>query len=75
MLKEDININAWTVWVLLSRRGKLSINELCELTNSNNSFIFLTLGWLFKGNAVSFFVEDDTLYAELNSPMPDLEYQ
>ena len=75
MLKEDIGINAWTVWTLLSSKGKLSVKELCELTNSNDSFIFMTLGWLFKGNAVSFFIENDTLYAEMNNPFPEVYTQ
>jgi len=70
MLKEDVGINAWTVWLLLSRNGRLSINEICQMIDCNDSFVFLTLGWLLKGNIVSFSVEsDDVLYVELNNPL------
>ena len=68
MLKEDIGINAWTVWLLLSRNGSLTIKEICEMTDCNDSLVFLTLGWLLKDNIVCFLIEDDnTLYVQLTS--------
>ncbi len=66
MLKEDVGISAWTIWVLLSRNGKLSIQEICEMTDCSDSFVFLTLGWLFRENIVCFFIENNTLYTELS---------
>lgn len=66
MLKQDVGMNAWTIWLLLSRNGKMSVNEICEVTECNDSFIYLTLGWLYKQDVVSFVTDGDTLYTELN---------
>jgi hypothetical protein len=68
MLKQDVGMNAWTIWLLLSRNGKMSVDEICNVTECNDSFIYLTLGWLYKQDVISFSVEGDMLYTELNHP-------
>ncbi|NDW19723.1 hypothetical protein D0T53_12495 [Dysgonomonas sp. 216] len=65
MLKQDIELNAWTIWVLLSRNGKLNIKELSEQTNCSEAFIYMTLGWMLKNNAITLSLDNEILYTQL----------
>lgn len=65
MLKNDIGINAGTIWHILSEEGQLSIRELGELTNYKDAMIFYALGWLAREHKIKFLIREDTTYVEL----------
>ena len=67
MLKSDIGINAGAIWLLLSDKGKLSLNEIIEFTNYKEYYILLALGWLSRENKISFSDKKGVLYVELNN--------
>lgn len=74
MYKNDIGINAGTIWHLLSEKGALSIRELGELTNYKEAFILFALGWLSRENKIYFFEENGTTYIELNHFASEMYY-
>lgn len=75
MLKNDIGINAGTIWRLLSEKGKLSLKEIIELTEYQEYYILLALGWLSRENKVLFSDKKGILYIELNNDyMTELYY-
>jgi hypothetical protein len=74
MSKDDVGTKSGTIWTLLSDKGKLSIREIGEFTNSRDSHIFLALGWLLRENKIRFINENGTLCAELNECGSDLYY-
>lgn len=74
MLKNDIGINAGAIWMILSEKGKLSINELIEYTNYKEYYILLSLGWLARENKIHFSEENGVLYIELNLHTSDMYY-
>lgn len=74
MLKKDIRINATAIWQYLSERGKMSVQEIEELTHYKNSLILLALGWLSKENKVRFSVKNENLYVELSSNPTEIYY-
>lgn len=74
MLRNDIGINAGTIWRLLSEKGKLSLDEICELTSYKESFVYLALGWLSKENKIRLYNENGVINAELNTNLSDIYY-
>lgn len=74
MIKNDIGINAGTIWNLLSEKGELSINEIVELTKYRESYILLALGWLARENKVQFFDKNGSLFVSLNNPFSESFY-
>ena len=65
MIKNDIGIDAGTIWYLLNEKGALSIREIGEYTSFRESYIYYSLGWLARENKVLFFEKGDSMYAEL----------
>ncbi|PXV66775.1 winged helix-turn-helix protein DUF2582 [Dysgonomonas alginatilytica] len=74
MFKEDIGIDAGTIWRHLSEKGILSIHEIGELTDYRDGFILMALGWLARENKILFSEKDDALYVELVSSSPEMYY-
>lgn len=68
MYKNDIGINAGTIWHLLENKGAMSIREIGEHTNYRDAFIMLALGWLSREDKIRFFEKHEVLYIELNNP-------
>lgn len=68
MSKEEVGVNAGTVWSLLEQKGRLSIREIGEFTNSKESLIFMSLGWLLREDKINVIYEDDNISAELSNP-------
>ena len=66
MYKNDIGINAGVIWHLLSEKGELSIREIGELTNFQETFIYLALGWLSREDKIYFFEKNGVVYVVLN---------
>lgn len=58
MFKKLIAKDSKLILQLLERRGSLTIEELIELTNYQNNYICIVLGWLSKENKIVF--SDDT---------------
>jgi hypothetical protein len=65
MLRNDIGINAGTIWYLLDEKGALSISEIAEYTNFREPFIFYALGWLARESKILFFERGDTMFVQL----------
>jgi hypothetical protein len=74
MYKNDIGINAGTIWNLLSVKGALSIREIGELTGYRELFIFLSLGWLLRENKIRFFEKSGLLHVELSHSISDMYF-
>ena len=67
MLNNIIKMNAWTVWLLLSRNGKMPVSKINKYIGEKDMFIYLTLNWLAKINIISLTNENGALYADLKS--------
>lgn len=74
MLKENIGIDAGTIWRHLSERGKLSISEIGKLTNCHDGSILMALGWLARENKIHFSKKNEDLYVEVSSFSPEMYY-
>jgi len=74
MLKNDIGINAGTIWRLLSDKERLSLKEITEITNYQVFYVSLALGWLARENKIVFIEENGVLYIELNTHPSDMYY-
>lgn len=64
MYKDDVRINASTIFNLLAEKGALSFNEICEFTDFKEPLIFMALGWLLKEEKVRIFEHNDNIYIE-----------
>lgn len=67
MRKNDIGINAGTIWHLLADKGVLSISQICEYTNSEEASVMLALGWLSRENKIRFLEKQEIMYVELKN--------
>ncbi len=74
MLKQDIGINAGTIWHLLSKKGKLTLREIGELTNYKDTLILLALGWLSREDKIEFSEKNEVIYIKLKSFLSDIYY-
>jgi len=74
MLKNDIGINAGTIWQMLSEKGSLSIKEIEEMTGYNDSMMLFALGWLAKENKIYFLHRKGSLYIELSNALSENFY-
>lgn len=74
MLRNDIGINAGVIWRLLSEKGKLSLNEICEFTLYKESFVYFALGWLSKEDKIKLYDENGVISVELNIDLSDIYY-
>lgn len=74
MMKNDIGINAGTIWHILSTNDMLNIRELGELTGYNERNIYLALGWLSRENKIEFILKNEILYFSLNSASSEMYY-
>lgn len=74
MLKNDIGINAGTIWVLLEKHGRLSIREIGELTGYKEMLIVLSLGWLARENKITFLETEGGMAIELSHTSPEMFY-
>lgn len=64
MMKNDVASNASKIWCLLSERGVLSVRKIGEMINSQESLLFLALGWLVKENKIRFLDKSGILHVE-----------
>lgn len=60
-----IGNNAGIIWYMLSRNGRISLEEINELTDFESYNILLSLGWLAKEKKVELTMKDGFIYAEL----------
>lgn len=74
MIKNDIGLNAGTIWYLLSDNKVLSIRQIGEMTSYDGVMITLALGWLARENKIRFNNKNDMLYVELNQSTADMYY-
>lgn len=74
MIKNDIGINAGTIWQLLSEKGELSVNEITELTGYKESYALLALGWLARENKIQLSDNNGILHVALNRPFSESFY-
>lgn len=66
-MSKEIGVKAGVIWILLSKRGELSLREIGELTNSRESTIFLALGWLMRENRINVVDKDGIWYIRLEN--------
>ncbi len=74
MIKDDIGLNAGTIWYLLSENDVLSIRQIGEMTSYDGVMITLALGWLARENKIRFNYKNEMLYVELNHSAADMYY-
>jgi len=74
MMKNEVGYSAGIIWHLLSERGVLSIRKIGEMTNYNESLIFLALGWLAREDKVHFMDKSGKMYVELSVPVTEKYY-
>lgn len=66
MYKNDIGINAGTIWHLLADKDAVSIPQICEHTNYGEASVMLALGWLSREDKIRFLDKQGVVYIELN---------
>lgn len=74
MLKNDIGTDAGVIWHLLEKYRKLSIKEMVNLTNLDESIIMLSLGWLAREDKVAFSNEDGNVFVELTNSASEIYF-
>lgn len=65
MRKNEDEINAHRIHILLTDWGILSIEEIREFTNSNIISMYFYLGWLLITNKIRFVKKGQTVCVEL----------
>lgn len=65
MIKNDIEINAETIYHLLLDNCEWSIRQIEEITGYEERMIILAIGWLAKEDKIRFFEKDETIHIEL----------
>ncbi|MBK5720888.1 winged helix-turn-helix domain-containing protein [Dysgonomonas sp. Marseille-P4677] len=74
MIKNDIGLNAGTIWHLLSINEELSIRQIGEMTSYDGVMITLALGWLAREGKIRFSNKNDVLFVGLNHSATDMYY-
>lgn len=62
MEKEKIGENSGKVWRVLNEMKKISIHELCTLTNLAKEDAMLAIGWLARENCIFIEKREDTIF-------------
>lgn len=73
-MKHDININAGTIWRIVSERKRLPLKEIQKMTGYNETMMLFALGWLAKEEKVELKDNEGTVYVELSSSLPENYY-
>jgi len=60
-----IGNNAGIIWHMLLRNGRITLEEIYNLTDFDDHYILLSLGWLAKENKIDLTMRDGYIYAEL----------
>lgn len=74
MLKNDIGTDAGVIWHLLKKYRKLSVKEITNLTNLDESIIMLSLGWLAREDKIVFLTENNSVFVELTDSISGMYY-
>jgi hypothetical protein len=74
MIRNDIGIDAGTIWYLLSEKGALNVREIGEYTNFREAIIYYALGWLARENKIRFFEKGNSMYVELTHGHTEMYY-
>ena len=74
MEEYDVENKAVLVWQILSKRDRMSVRQIGELTNYKESFLFIVLGWLLRENKISLIENRGVLHVQLNKVTPDIYY-
>lgn len=59
MIKEIVKQDAEVIYLLLTKRNTLTIGELREITEYQELYLSLVLGWLAKEGRVYLDIEDE----------------
>ncbi|SHE34047.1 winged helix-turn-helix domain-containing protein [Dysgonomonas macrotermitis] len=59
MIKEIVKKDAEAIYLLLTKRNTLTIGELREITEYQELYLSLVLGWLAKEGRVYLDIEDE----------------
>lgn len=62
MEKEKIGENSGKIWRVLNEMKKISVQELCTLTNLAKEDAMLAIGWLAHENCIFIERREDTIY-------------
>lgn len=73
-MKHDININAGTIWRIVSERKSLSLDEISEITGYKEAMMLFALGWLAKEEKVELKDNQGKLYVELTHSLSENYY-
>ncbi|GEM_PF-161284 len=74
IMKHDIDINASTIWRMVSECKRLSIKQILEMTGYKETMMMFALGWLIKEDKVELNDNEGTLYVELTSSISEIYY-
>lgn len=74
MIKNDVGFYAGDVYALLSKKGRLSVRKIGEVTQQRDFLIFLSIGWLLRENKVLMTEQDGELLLEINATLNDIYY-
>lgn len=66
MLKELIKEDAVLICGLLSEKESLTVSDLQQLTDYQEMYLFMVIGWLSKENKITCTNNDDLLTFSLN---------
>ena len=67
MEKTKIGFNAGKVWRILSKKGELSIHELCRELSLTFEDVTLAIGWLAREGKVTLIRKNNMLYANIGN--------
>lgn len=74
MLKNEVGTHAGYVWNLLSKKGKLSLKDICKYIDCTDPSALLALGWLLREDKIHCEEVRGTIYVELKSSPMDIYF-
>lgn len=74
MTKREVGNCAGNIWILLSNKKKLSLNEITRFIHARYELIFLAIGWLLRENKILINESNGNVYYELVSIPSEMYY-
>ena len=75
MYLHEIGTSAGVIWKLLAEhQGRMTMREIANMTDFNEGFLLMGIGWLARENKVNFYEENKALFVQLNNYAPEMYF-
>ncbi len=74
MMKENVGVHAGYVWNLLSKKGKMNLEDICKHVDCSDPLILMVVGWLLREDKIICEDNKGHIFVQLKSPSTEIYY-